>query len=97
MTAFGNASGVSLTRCAHQLRFQHEFEDMLQAVALGEADRCALAVCCAGQAGAGGVRVGSASRRNCESCFPALCWLASVGSLAGTQWQIGSPSSFCRP
>ncbi|KAL4442936.1 hypothetical protein ABPG77_008427 [Micractinium sp. CCAP 211/92] len=39
VTAFGNASGVSLTRCAHQLRFQHEFEDMLQAVALGEADR----------------------------------------------------------
>lgn len=39
VTAFGSASGVSLARCAPQLRHQHEFEDMLQAVALGEADR----------------------------------------------------------
>ncbi|KAL4457659.1 hypothetical protein ABPG75_012524 [Micractinium tetrahymenae] len=39
VTAFANASGVSLARCSAQLRLQHEFEDMMQALALGEADR----------------------------------------------------------
>lgn len=39
VAAFAAAPGVSLSRCAPQLRFQHEFEDMLAAVALGEGDR----------------------------------------------------------
>jgi len=48
VAAFANAGGVSLSRCAPQLRFQHQFEDMLAAVARGEADRWA-----SGQAGGG--------------------------------------------
>ena len=41
VAAFGGARGVSLWRCAAALRFQHEFEDMLRAVALGQSDRWA--------------------------------------------------------
>jgi hypothetical protein len=39
VAAFSGASGVALWRCAPSLRFQHHFEDVLRAVALGEADR----------------------------------------------------------
>lgn len=39
MASYACAPGVALWRCAAQLRFQHEFEAMLRAVALGEADR----------------------------------------------------------
>lgn len=41
VASFAGASGVALWRCAAQLRFQHEFEEMLRAVALGESDRFA--------------------------------------------------------
>ena len=39
VAAFAGAPAVSLTKCGESLRFQHEFRDMLRAVALGEADR----------------------------------------------------------
>lgn len=63
VASFAGAPGVSLTRCAAQLRLPHEFEAMLRAVALGESDRWVVQKGRQGGAGRGGSRACNGSLR----------------------------------